>query len=315
MEYRRGSKGSEVARIQTRLSELGLYRGPIDGDFGGGTESAVKAFQRRERLGPDGVVGPLTWGRLFAGQAIPEPELVSKPLGFRALALTGTFETSAPPPDCFAGVTGDFDDQGISFGALQWNLGQGSLQPLLRELARRHPDVIDEVFADHAAELGAMLDTDRDEQLAWARSIQDARHVLVEPWRGLFKALGRRPECQEVQTAAAAENFAQAVTWRRDFRLTSERAAALMFDIRVQNGSISPLVRAQILADFQHLDPGAGEVARLTIIANRRAEAAKPQWIEDVRRRKLTIATGSGDVHGRHYDLAGQFGIGMKPLA
>ena len=35
--YQRGSQGPEVAKIQTRLREIGLYAGPIDGDFGGGT--------------------------------------------------------------------------------------------------------------------------------------------------------------------------------------------------------------------------------------------------------------------------------------
>lgn len=39
--YRLGSKGEEVKRIQERLKTEGLYKGPIDGDFGGGTEAAV----------------------------------------------------------------------------------------------------------------------------------------------------------------------------------------------------------------------------------------------------------------------------------
>jgi len=46
-------------------------------------------------------------------------------------------------------------------------------------------------------------------------------------------------------------------------------------------------------------------------VANRRAEAANPAWIEDVRTRKLCIANGSGVVHGIPYDLEGQFGIGL----
>jgi peptidoglycan hydrolase-like protein with peptidoglycan-binding domain len=41
--WQRGSQGSEVAKSQTRLREIGLYAGPIDGDYDGGTESAVKA--------------------------------------------------------------------------------------------------------------------------------------------------------------------------------------------------------------------------------------------------------------------------------
>ena len=49
-------------------------------------------------------------------------------------------------------------------------------------------------------------------------------------------------------------------------------------------------------------DHGAGatsqEVARLRIFANRRAEAANPKWVEDVRMRKLTIANGQGTAAG-----------------
>jgi hypothetical protein len=54
------------------------------------------------------------------------------------------------------------------------------------------------------------------------------------------------------------------------------------------------------------------EVARLQSIANRRAEASSAQYVEDVRVRKLTIANGSGTVHGMSYDLENQFGIGLR---
>lgn len=59
--YRLGSSGEEVKQIQTRLQALRLYRGPIDGAFGGGTEAAVKAFQQNTGLEADGAVGPITW--------------------------------------------------------------------------------------------------------------------------------------------------------------------------------------------------------------------------------------------------------------
>ncbi len=54
------------------------------------------------------------------------------------------------------------------------------------------------------------------------------------------------------------------------------------------------------------------EVARPRIIANRRAEAADPRWVEDVRARKLTIANGGGTVHGNAFNLEGQYGIRLK---
>jgi hypothetical protein len=312
--YRRGSKGDEVSRIQTRLRELGVYRGPIDGDFGGGTESAVRAFQTERRLVVDGAVGPDTW-RALLGTAITSPAILSKPLTHRSLALSAAFETNTPPPECFAGLSGDFDHQGISFGACQWNLGQGSLQPLLVRLDRAHPTVINTIFGPQAAELRAVLSSPPEKQLAWARSIQNPRFVIAEPWRGMFKTLGRCDECQDIQVQTARGMYDDALAWCRMFGVGTERAVALMFDIRVQNGSIREATRAQILHDFQALDPGRPdhEVERLRVIANRRAEAADPRWVEDVRTRKLTIANGIGTVHGAHFDLEDQYGIGLKP--
>jgi peptidoglycan hydrolase-like protein with peptidoglycan-binding domain len=49
-----------VAGAQVALRSHGLYRGPIDGVRGPQTNRAVRAFQRRERLRVDGVVGPRT---------------------------------------------------------------------------------------------------------------------------------------------------------------------------------------------------------------------------------------------------------------
>ena len=46
--------------IQTYLNCNGFNPGPIDGDFGNRTTSAIKAFQAASGLAPDGVVGPAT---------------------------------------------------------------------------------------------------------------------------------------------------------------------------------------------------------------------------------------------------------------
>jgi len=92
-----------------------------------------------------------------------------------------------------------------------------------------------------------------------------------------------------------------------------------MFDICVQNGSISQSVRELIMADFSRLSPSLSrdetEVQKMVIIANRRAEVANPRLVEDVRKRKLCIATGKGVVQGASYDLAAQFGIDLSPVA
>ncbi|WP_305042366.1 peptidoglycan-binding domain-containing protein [Geoalkalibacter sp.] len=317
--YRRGSKGEEVRRIQDRLKAQGYYDGERDGIFGGGTESAVKRFQKAQGLEPDGVVGPLTWAALFDQEEIREPTILKEGLAYRCLALTGSFETGRPPPECFCGITGDFDGQGLSFGVLQWNLGQQSLQPLFREMAQKHPSLLEDICQDNYPELHAVFTSSAEEQLAWVRSVQDQRRfTLFEPWRGLLKTLGRQEEFQQIQVKHAEKLHRQARTLCKDYGLWSQRAVALMFDIKVQNGSISSLVKAQIEADFARLDQGLtreqAEQARLLIVANRRAEASNPRWIEDVRRRKVTIAAGEGRVHGHQYHLADDYGIRLEPF-
>ena len=318
--YQVGSKGPEVSQIQTQLQKLGFYLGPIDGIYGGGTAAAVRAFQQAQGLAVDGTVGPNTWAALFPGTPIQTPSIAGQSLDYRCLALTGSFETNLPIPDCFAGLSGDFDGQGISFGALQWNLGQGSLQPLLQEMNQSSPQVLQAIFDQDYAELVAMLGAGLEDQLAWARSIQDTnRRRVVEPWLGQFKALGRHPEFQAIEVKDAARLYQAALGLCAAYGVSSQRAVALMFDIKVQNGSINAVVQSQIMQDFQQLDPALTgddlEVARLRIIANRRAEAANPRWVEDVRARKLTIANGQGTVHGNSYNLEEQYGIDLIPAA
>src|SRR4051812_22972304 len=124
--YRLGSGGDAVRRIQRRLQALSIYRGALDGLFGGGTESAVKLFQRTNGLAVDGAVGPQTWDALLLDAPTPsDAGLANERIEYRCLALTGAFETGAGVPDCFAGISGDFDGQGLSLGVCQWNFGQG----------------------------------------------------------------------------------------------------------------------------------------------------------------------------------------------
>jgi len=56
----RGSKGPAVLALQQRLKDLGFDTNGVDGNFGPGTEAAVRAFQKARGLGVDGKVGPNT---------------------------------------------------------------------------------------------------------------------------------------------------------------------------------------------------------------------------------------------------------------
>lgn len=62
-----GSKGYSVKALQILLIGYGFSCGSYgaDGDFGGGTEKAVRLFQKANKLYEDGIVGPATWSRLL----------------------------------------------------------------------------------------------------------------------------------------------------------------------------------------------------------------------------------------------------------
>jgi N-acetylmuramoyl-L-alanine amidase len=61
---RQGATGSEVKEVQRRLRLWGYYSGSVDGVFGAGTKKAVIAFQKKNGLTADGVVGKSTYKAL-----------------------------------------------------------------------------------------------------------------------------------------------------------------------------------------------------------------------------------------------------------
>ena len=58
--YQRGSTGSVVTQIQTKLKNWGYYSGAVDGVYGSGTEKAVRLFQQKNGLAVDGKAGSAT---------------------------------------------------------------------------------------------------------------------------------------------------------------------------------------------------------------------------------------------------------------
>lgn len=55
-----GSSNAEVSSLQSLLKKLGVYSGPVTGNFGPLTEAAVKKYQQLRGLDKIGVVGPGT---------------------------------------------------------------------------------------------------------------------------------------------------------------------------------------------------------------------------------------------------------------
>ena len=60
-----GSRGESVKTLQEKLNAKGFNAGSVDGIFGKNTRAAVMAFQKANGLAADGIVGKLTWAKLY----------------------------------------------------------------------------------------------------------------------------------------------------------------------------------------------------------------------------------------------------------
>lgn len=84
----RGSEGEEVKQVQTRLTQLGFFDGPISGYYMNQTIAAVKAFQEHNGLYPEGEMDEETWNQLFNAadvvdvHATPRPSPVPTPIPY-----------------------------------------------------------------------------------------------------------------------------------------------------------------------------------------------------------------------------------------
>ncbi len=107
-------------------------------------------------------------------------------------------------------------------------------------------------------------------------------------------------------------NYAPCLKTAQALKLNSELGVALCFDIQVQDGSINSAARALVQKQVE-ANPEMPESDLRTVIANAVADTALPDFREDVRSRKMTIATGRGSVHGASYDLS-NWGLGELPV-
>jgi peptidoglycan hydrolase-like protein with peptidoglycan-binding domain len=70
---KKDNAGEIVVTLQNLLVEKGyIDREYVDGDFGPGTDAAIKQFQTDNNLTADGIVGPATW-QVLCSIAVPPP--------------------------------------------------------------------------------------------------------------------------------------------------------------------------------------------------------------------------------------------------
>lgn len=90
---RRGNKGHTVRYLQDLLCRNGI-KTDIDGSFGPGTETNVKALQRKLNIQIDGVVGPASWDHFsrdiyLSGKAYNTPKVIENLIPHMKLRRSG----------------------------------------------------------------------------------------------------------------------------------------------------------------------------------------------------------------------------------
>ena len=76
----RGYTGDAVKTLQDKLNTLGYNSGNVDGIFGAKTYAAVTAFQKANNLGVDGIVGKLTWAKLYDATPVNVAPVTTQPM-------------------------------------------------------------------------------------------------------------------------------------------------------------------------------------------------------------------------------------------
>ena len=91
---RKGSTGDDVLMLQAKLKELGYYTGEVHGTYDSATVTAVKAFQKNNNTGVDGVAGSATLRILYERDPVRADE-APKPV---PTVAPGVGEMQGPNP-------------------------------------------------------------------------------------------------------------------------------------------------------------------------------------------------------------------------
>lgn len=204
-------------------------------------------------------------------------------------------------------IAGDFDEQGLSLGYLQWCIGQGTLQPLLNRMDKQYNSEMRNIFKTNYSEIHDMIYYSPAKQLEWAKGINNLMNKIIEPWYSKFVSLSKNQNFKKIEHDAEAYSVKQAMIICDKYKLRTVRGFALAFDIVVQNGSISSEA-AKIIDNALIKKPNMTEKTLLGVIANAVANSS-PSNSEDIRSRKIAIVNGKGIVHGSMLYLDANYGL------
>jgi len=252
------------------------------------------------------------------------------------LKITGHFEDSNDP---LGAVSGNFDQMGISLGVLQWNIGQGSLQPIVKAIRK---SVVTDTMPKYGEDLWRACNTKIAEGLAIVRAWQPNNKLPKAVFRELKAYVQCEPfQRQQLAVARKVGNTAwnTAVAWaqKQGRPEATKKEFCWFYDVYTQNGGLKSVTLETVqnfianhgtksvddlicdwLAAQPPKQPGSVDArknakiwrnavpskdATLFVASYLRAMLSAAHWRADVLNRKATIALGTGWVHKEEHDL------------
>lgn len=351
-----GSQGEWVNKVQAALRQHGFPFLPMDGGFGRDTLEALMAFQNAS-FGPgqaDGVVGPNTatalgiaWPPVARQTTAPQsmastaaaPANIPADWKAAAVKITPGFEVAGDP---YQGVEGNFDAMGISCGALQWNIGSNSLQPMLRAVGQAHvastmPGFGTEMWQAANSNVSAGLAIVNGWQTRTGNSWKLKAAAKAE-LKALMGSAPMRAEQDKTIDKVAQIAFREAGKWAASGGRTApkKREFCWFFDLVTQNGGLEGLTLPEVRTFIANAGAGADDficdflaaktgpsghvqdahknavlwrntgepvLIELLVASYLRSKTANPQWRHVVINRKGTVAIGKGWVNSSLFDF------------
>ena len=214
-----------------------------------------------------------------------------------AMDVTSSFEGG------YTALAGNSDGQGLSVGFFQWNLGQGTLQPMLQKYVNNHTANAKATLGEskYNSIVGMLKLGSRSAQVQWAiDNVNTSAKKIKDDWKTALVAMCKTKEFQAIEQEAAINWINQGKAMYKRYGLTTVRSLALCIDIAVQNWDPK---------DHMGSTSGKSEKQIQQMLVEAAVAKSNQKYKDDVRSRKSCIANGTGRVHGKDYNLKNEFGL------
>lgn len=216
-----------------------------------------------------------------------------------ALKITNYFETGKTDLN-YQGLTGDDDGQGTSFGIIQWNFGQGTLGPLLKQMLNADDAAFANCFgadADYDTLKAAIQQGSIAAQLEWARNLLGSNRAA---WKSAFQQIGSVDKFNNIQRQQAISQYhgfaVKVIANLRGvsptlFAKVEVRSYAAIYDLCVQQNGVAPAldnIRGRVTSEKP-----TTQLDLMKIVVTERGLLAKSAYVADCISRRMGILTGS----------------------